>query len=97
MFGIALHVHPCPIDLRLKDALPFIPHLGRRESSDAMGCGQSGASSAKENKSSGGQAHDKQQAKEENKQYQAREWEHWKLLGMMFQSSDVTCCFVAMQ
>ena len=49
------------------------PQLGlRRCFLAAMGCGQSGQSTAKENKGSGGQAHDKQQAKEENKQYQVR-------------------------
>ena len=44
----------------------------------AMGCGQSGQSTAKENKGSNGQAHDKQQAKEENKQYQAPWFIHYR-------------------
>ena len=36
-----------------------------------MGCGQSGGQTASAKNSQGGQANDKQQAKEENKQYQA--------------------------
>ena len=39
--------------------------------SSAMGCGQSGGQATADRDSKGVKAHDKQQAKEENKQYQA--------------------------